>query len=464
MKWTDLAILAIYLGAMLLIGFVSMKKVKSEEDFVLAGRSLNPIWMLLSIFASWTGLSGLLGTPQYVYTYGIAGGWWWFTFPIGVFLMGITLAKILRSRMHVTLPDIVDYDHSSKGIRVAASIVTSWNYLAWTAAQVSGIILIITTFTDLDSTASVVIAYLVIIAFTLLGGFRAVVHTDVLQAIVFLLIIGVVTPLIAVANYDCVGAFRDAAAIPGFYSLFSSVPFGTMVTWWLLLPAGFIDTMAFQRVFASKDDRSARRGITSAFILMTVFGFILMFLGVVAKAILPSDIDPANTALMLFAEILPTGFIGLLVAALLGVAMSTASTTLIVCAATIERDIFSVFVPNTSGKTKLQMSRLFVLLFGLLALIVALKIPSVTTLLMYGYSVYVPGLLLPVIAGTLRWKINNRYMLASILTGAVSAVLLIMAGEPVPASLGGLIISAIPFTVGILQGKKQQSKHEESRG
>ena len=57
-------------------GYHSMKTVKTDEDFVLAGRNVGNIYIILSLFASFTGLSGLFGTPQYVYEYGIAG-WWW---------------------------------------------------------------------------------------------------------------------------------------------------------------------------------------------------------------------------------------------------------------------------------------------------------------------------------------------------------------------------------------------------
>ena len=77
----DWILIAIYLLIMLGIGFTSMKKVKTNEDYALAGRSVGNFWVILSLFASWTGLSGLFGTPQYVYQYGIAGWWWWVTFP-----------------------------------------------------------------------------------------------------------------------------------------------------------------------------------------------------------------------------------------------------------------------------------------------------------------------------------------------------------------------------------------------
>ena len=461
MSALDWLVILAYLAVMLYIGYHSMKTVKTDEDFVLAGRNVGNIYIILSLFASFTGLSGLFGTPQYVYEYGIAGWWWWATFPIGVFIMGMTMAKLLRRRMHVTLPDVVDVNHYSKAVRVAASLVTVWNYLAWTAGQVAGIVLVITTFTDLNGTAAVIVAYIIIVLFTLLGGFRAVVYTDSLQAVLFLVVLGLVIPAVLLLHYDVPEALAQTTSIDGFYKLFGSVPAGTMITWWLLAPAGFIDNMALQRVFAAKDEKSAKGNITAAFLLMIIFGLILMFIGIMARFILPAGSDPASAMLNLSQLVLPKGMLGLLVAAFAGVAVSTASSTLLVCSSTLEQDVYSVL--RNTGKEKpassLLVNRLFVVLVGLIALVLALKVPSVTQILMYGYSVYVPGLLLPVIAGSFHWKLSDRAMLLTIVSGVLTAVILILMGEPFPGSLGGLIVSAIPFCIGLWNGRQRAEVH-----
>ena len=461
MSALDWLVILAYLAVMLYIGYHSMKTVKTDEDFVLAGRNVGNIYIILSLFASFTGLSGLFGTPQYVYEYGIAGWWWWATFPIGVFIMGMTMAKLLRRRMHVTLPDLVDVNHSSKAVRVAASLVTVWNYLAWTAGQVAGIVLVITTFTDLNGTAAVIVAYIIIVLFTLLGGFRAVVYTDSLQAVLFLVVLGLVIPAVLLLHYDVPEALAQPTSIDGFYKLFGSVPAGTMITWGLLAPAGFIDNMALPRVFAAKDEKSAKGNITAAFLLMIIFGLILMFIGIMARFILPAGSDPASAMLNLSQLVLPKGMLGLLVAAFAGVAVSTASSTLLVCSSTLEQDVYSVL--RNTGKEKpassLLVNRLFVVLVGLIALVLALKVPSVTQILMYGYSVYVPGLLLPVIAGSFHWKLSDRAMLLTIVSGVLTAVSLILMGEPFPGSLGGLIVSAIPFCIGLWNGRQRAEVH-----
>ena len=460
MSALDWLVILAYLAVMLYIGYHSMKTVKTDEDFVLAGRNVGNIYIILSLFASFTGLSGLFGTPQYVYEYGIAGWWWWATFPIGVFIMGMTMAKLLRRRMHVTLPDVVDVNHSSKAVRVAASLGTVWNYLAWTAGQVAGIVLVITTFTDLNGTAAVIVAYIIIVLFTLLGGFRAVVYTDSLQAVLFLVVLGLVIPAVLLLHYDVPEALAQTTSIDGFYKLFGSVPAGT-IPGCPLPPAGFIDNMALQRVFAAKDEKSAKGNITAAFLLMIIFGLILMFIGIMARFILPAGSDPASAMLNLSQLVLPKGMLGLLVAAFAGVAVSTASSTLLVCSSTLEQDVYSVL--RNTGKEKpassLLVNRLFVVLVGLIALVLALKVPSVTQILMYGYSVYVPGLLLPVIAGSFHWKLSDRAMLLTIVSGVLTAVILILMGEPFPGSLGGLIVSAIPFCIGLWNGRQRAEVH-----
>ncbi|WP_054310482.1 sodium:solute symporter family protein [Mesorhizobium sp. 1M-11] len=452
----DIAIVVLYLAVVTVIGLFYARTIKTEEDYIVAGRRMGPLWLTISAFASWTGLAGLFGTPEMVVRYGISGTWWWFTFPIGLLLMGIFIAKIVRQRMHVTTPDIVASDYPNS-VRVAASLVTSWNYLAWAAAQVFGISMIFTLFSGMDPTTGAIVAYLVVIVYTMLGGFLAVVATDVLQAVIFLIVIGVVAPLIVVFGPGVSGVYEATRSIPDFYNLFGNVPPATLFVWFLLLPAGFIDTIGFQRVFAANSPDTARKGLINGFVLMAVFGVILTFLGIAAKALLPADTNPVNAMPDLMRQLLPSGLIGLLVAAFLAVAMSTASTTLLVTATTLQRDVISRFRPDASDGERLWTSRILLLLLGLIALAVALTVPSVVTILMLGFSVYVPGLLLPVLSATFGWRIPVWSMLTTIIVGAGSTAVLVLAGEPggVPASLVGFILSAIPFVAGLATRPKK---------
>ena len=175
-----------------------------------------------------------------------------------------------------------------------------------------------------------------------------------------------------------------------------------------------------------------------------------------AHVILPNGSDPATVMLDTVKVILPSGIRGLLVVAFAGVAVSTASSTLLACSTTLEQDVFAVLYKGEyNNKTAILVNRIFVGVVGLLSLVLALKVGSVTKILMYGYSVYVPGLLLPVIARTCNMKIGEKYILSTMIVGVISSVVLILIGEPFPASLGGLLLSAIPFAIGWGCSKKQ---------
>ncbi|WP_210213917.1 hypothetical protein, partial [Mesorhizobium sp. M2D.F.Ca.ET.140.01.1.1] len=74
--------------------------------------------------------------------------------------------------------------------------------------------------------------------------------------------------------------------------------------------------------------------------------------------------------------------------------------------------------PGASDKERLWTSRILLLVLGLAALVVALSVPGIVTILMLGFSVYVPGLLLPVLSATFGWRIPSWSMLATIVVGA----------------------------------------------
>ncbi|TGW05315.1 hypothetical protein EN788_48125, partial [Mesorhizobium sp. M2D.F.Ca.ET.145.01.1.1] len=192
-----------------------------------------------------------------------------------------------------------------------------------------------------------------VIVYTMLGGFLAVVATDVLQAVIFLIVIGVVAPLFVIFGPGVQHIYEATKDIPGFYDLFANVPPATLFVWFLLLPAGFIDTIGFQRVFSANSPDTARKGLINGFVIMAVFGVILTFLGVAAKALLPADANPVNAMPDLMVQLLPHGVIGILVAAFLAVAMSTASTTLLITATTLQRDVISRLRPGASDKERL---------------------------------------------------------------------------------------------------------------
>jgi len=269
----DFIIIAIYFGCISIFGIIVRRKIVSDEDFTLAGRRLSTFWIGLSAFASWVGLAGVFGTPENVYKYGLSGIWWFYGWLPGVLLMAYLLASRLRERLHVTVADLVSQQRSSS-VKIAASLVTSWNYLSWAAVQVFALNLILTTFTDVDATTGAVIIFVIVVAYTMIGGMQFVVASDIIQAFIFIGLIVVLAPYFAIKTAGGWYPIYDATLhIPDFFSLFKGAGGKTLLIWFIsLLPAAFIDPGGLQRVFSARDPDAAKNGLYISAILYLLFG------------------------------------------------------------------------------------------------------------------------------------------------------------------------------------------------
>ncbi|MBT3375517.1 MAG: sodium:solute symporter family protein [Lentisphaerae bacterium] len=455
----DVGVVVVYLLAILPVGLFLGGRAKTESDFAIAGRRLSARSVGLSAFISWVGLAGLFGTVENVYKFGLSGIWWFQAWLPGVLLMAYLLATRLRGRLHVTVPEIISA-HSGPRARVVASLVTSWNYLAWVAVQVFALGTIFRMCTPVGPTTGTIIAFLIVVAYTLSGGLSAVVVTDIFQATIVIGVILIAAPLAALVRG---GGLSEVVAqtreIPDFYTLFKGAGGRTLTVWFIsLLPAAFIDPGGLQKAFAASDPATARRGLLLSAALYFLLGLSVTFLGVVARAALPA-VDPQQAMPAVLLHVLPSGFAGLAIVAFLGAAMSTADTALVVVATTLQRDVYAPLRPDASGKERLLVTRALVLLFGLTALLIALTAEGVVAILLMGFALYVPGLFLPMLAASFGWRLPRRAMLLTILAGAGSAALWTILKEPkVPAIVIGLAVSLVPFSVGLLLDRDRRDR------
>lgn len=455
MNSIDFSVIALYFLFLFIVGFLLRKRAVSDDDFTLAGRRLPAIWLGLSAFSSWIGLAGVFGTPENVYKFGLSGIWWFYGWLPGVLFMAFYLAAGVRKKLHVTVADLVARSESPL-TRIAASLVTSWNYIAWAAVQVFALTLILTTFTDLDATTGAVIVFAIVTLYTTIGGMEFVVVSDVIQAILFIGLFVVVAPFFAL---KAVGGWEhlylNTRDVPNFYSLFQGAGWKTLLIWFVsLTPAAFIDPGGLQRVNAAANPRAARNCLLIGASFFFVFGIAITFLGVTARVSMP-DIAPEQALPALLLHIMPVGLKGLSIGALLAVAMSTTDTALLVVATTLQRDVYSFFRKNISDRERIVVNRVLIVLVGFLALLIALKSKSIITILLLGFSVYVPGLLLPIMATFWNWPIPGWAILWSILFGSCGAILWTVLGEPiVPAIVAGLLASALPVIAGCICRKK----------
>lgn len=213
MSTSTLITFLIYLVGMLAIGIIMYRRTTDLSDFVLGGRSLGPAVAALSAGAS--DMSGwlLLGLPGAIYLTGISESWIAVGLAIGAYLNWQFIAKRLRvytevSNNAITIPDFLEnrFKDTSRLLRLISAIVILLFFTFYTSSgMVAGAKLFEASF-GLSYQAALWIGVIVVVSYTFLGGFLAVVWTDFIQGSLMLLAL-IVVPIVAISQ---IGGWNEA--------------------------------------------------------------------------------------------------------------------------------------------------------------------------------------------------------------------------------------------------------------
>jgi len=289
----------------------------------------------------------------------------------------------------------------------------------------------------------------IVVLYSAFGGVWAVIQTDMLQ-FVFL---GVFLPVTLL-----IGLFK----VGGPAELMASVPdahLSFMGTWTLGLFASVF--LAFllgetlvppytQRAFSTPDPANARKGYVMSGIFAFFFFFVSASIGLVALALYP-DISPDQAVPTVVKNVVPIGLVGLVVAALLAVVMSTASSYLNSIAVVFVKDIYQPFIdPNVSASHKVWLERGLSLVVGGAAILFAVSVPSIVDALLYSYALWAPTIIIPLILAVM-WGFRSKpaALSAIVAGGGVAAVWTWVLHEPfgITGLVAGLVVNVVVFAV-----------------
>jgi Na+/proline symporter len=173
-----------YIGLQILIGAWVSRRVATEADYMLAGRSLGVGLAATSIFATWFGAEVVIGAASRVYSNGISGAHAEpFAYAAGILIMGLVFAHKLWRHGIQTFADFFRVRYSARVERLAAVLLIPGSVL-WAAAQIRGFGQIVGSAAGLDLETALTLAAVAVIFYTVLGGLLADVYTDFIQSIV----------------------------------------------------------------------------------------------------------------------------------------------------------------------------------------------------------------------------------------------------------------------------------------
>lgn len=417
---------------MLGVGFYFMRRNKDIDDYYVGGRGMSSGHIGLSVVATDVGGGFSIGLGGLGFAIGISGSWMLFTGLLGAWLSAYFLIPkifgLLRKHKLFTFPEIFYHLFNSR-VALMAALVSAIGYIGFTGAQIlAGAKLATATFPSLDLQTAVWIMGVTAVVYTVFGGLKAVIYTDTVQWIILmagLIFIGIPLSYFAVGGYEAIRETLD----PSFFNIFN-LKWVQFFNWALtIIPIWFIGMTLYQRIYASKDEATARKAWFLAGIFeWPIMAFMGVLLGLFARVALQqgmfndmgyTDLDSIDAEMglpLLLRSILPVGLMGLMMSAYFSAIMSTADSCLMAASGNVLTDIIGRYT-NISEQKLLKYSQWLTLLIGILALLLATQMTNVLDLMLLSYSFMVSGLFVPLLAALFFKKKNPQAAWWSIIIG-----------------------------------------------
>lgn len=436
-----------YLVLQLALGVWMSRRVKTERDYLLAGRSLGPTLATFTVFATWFGAETCMSAAGLAYSKGLAGtGSEPFGYALCLALMALVFAVPLWKRGLTTLADLFR-ERFGQGIERFAVLLMVPTSVLWAAAQIRAFGLVLSVTSDVAPALAITGAAVVVLIYTSSGGLWADAITDLVQGIV--LILGLVALAVVVfvfAEPQALSSMpaerlslREAAESPlAFAELFAVPILGSVMAQELV-----------QRVTASRSPQVARNSTLIAAAAYLTVGLIPLVLGLVATDLLPGITDPEQILIAMSREYLPFWLQLLLICALISAMLSTVNSALLVGGSLLAHNLF-LSRHNLDERAKLFGNRVGVVCVGAVAYGLALGSSSVHDMVQEASSFGSSGVLV-VAVFALFTKFGGRTSAAAALAlgllSYIAAAHVLELEAPFLASLGVALIAYVALGV-----------------
>lgn len=463
--WIDFSIFILYFLAMISVGFYFMRKNKSKEDYFVGGRKMTAGHIGLSVVATDVGGGFSIGLGGLGFTMGLSGSWMLFTGLLGAWISAVLLIPriypVAKKYNFLTFPQALSFFYNGK-VALAAGIISLIGYLGFTSSQIlAGAKLASASFPSVTSTQAVLVMGIIAVGYTVIGGIKAVIYTDTIQWMI--LMIGLLFIGIPYGYYYLGGWEVISESLPAEFFSLSNITSVQIINWMItIVPIWFVGMTLYQRIYASKDEATAKRAWRIAGLFeWPAMAFMGVVLGLFAKVAFESGmfegagymasghID-AELGLPLFlSHVLPVGLMGLMMSAYFSAIMSTADSCLMAASGNLTTDIIGSWQKKMSSS--IGLSQWITLLVGSVAILLATVMTSVLELMLYSYAFMVSGLFVPVLGMLFIDKPTPAAAMAAMLIGGFTTLVLILGNFSLPYGLNenffGILASLIVFVI-----------------
>ena len=438
-----LYIILAYLLVLAALNFIRAKRIKSQEDFMVAGRSLKWQVMVFTLICTWIGSGTFISGAEFASKAGISALWLAAGAWVGIIIIYFLAAKIHTFGQY-TVGDVLEVRYGPAA-RLFGAIALIMSFVSIVSYQfvAGGFILNVVTDGRISESLGTAIAAVFVILFTALGGMVAIAYTDLPNGIIIVLACLLAVPFVYVAA----GGLQTAqqALSPGYFAVVNN-QFGAHP--WLKAIGYFLSTMfllmgvqsMYQKFYSAKSARDAKKAVFW-WTLGTIFvETIVVIIAVFAYSKLQGQIDLSipkaggKVVLMAARSMVPAPVGVLLLGAACAVVISTGMNYLLSPSTTIMRDIYQRFLKkDAEQKNMVALQKVMVVIIGVLAFLLATQLKSILEMSFFAYTIYGVAIT-PALLAALAWKRATKAGgLSSIITGTVVSILFFVLSKVLPA-------------------------------
>ena len=439
---TYLYIILAYLIVLTGFNFYRARRVKSQEDFMVAGRKLKTSVMVFTLICTWIGSGTFIAGAEFASKAGFSALWLAAGAWVGIIIIYFLAGKIQTFGQY-TIGDILEVRYGpvarlfgAIALIISFTVIVSYQFVA------GGFILNVATDGAIPDSVGTIIAATFVILFTALGGMIAIAYTDLPNGIIIVLACLLSVPFV----YLAAGGFPEATQVldAGYFAVVNE-QFGAHPA--LKVGGYFLATMlllmgvqsVYQKFYSAKTPKDARKAVILWTIGTVFVETVVVIIAVFAYSKFKGQIDltipkeGGKVVLMAAKSLVPAPVGVLLLGAACAVVISTGMNYLLSPTTTIMRDIYQRFVKKeASQRNMVALQKVFVVFLGVVAFFLAMRLTSVLEMAFFAYTIYGVAIT-PALIAALAWKRATKAGgLASIISGTAACIVLKVLAEVLP--------------------------------
>lgn len=429
------------------IGLYASRNIKTNEDYFLANRDLGFWPVTFTLIATQLGGGMLLGTAEQAYRVGLWGILYTLGMSLGFLLLGLGFAAKLRSLNVATTAELFETKYHSPTLKKIASLLSVATMYGILIAQVVASKSLLAGL-GIHNEFIFIAFWAFVILYTMVGGLKAVVFTDVAQVWVIILVFGGIFIYSLLQESSTFFSFASFSSIQDKFLLEGATITTSSLIATILLPALFslIEQDLAQRFFAARTQRIAALSAIASSIFLLSFSFIPIYFGM--KAHLLNLIIPAGSSPLIPVIEHMTGqlVVILAVCGIIAAITSTADSLLCAVSSNLAQDFDFSFI---GIKDKLKLSQIVTLLTGIGALLASYSVsPDIIGILISSYEISVSCLLVPLLFAYFGTNLKKNAAIGGIISGFVGFIIFRLYPIIIPKEIAALCLSLFGYWIG----------------